>query len=74
MSSISPNADFALAIAPVLIIPMMLFGGFYLNTESVVDWLIWIRSDMRHERVVMFPACDWSFVANPAFSLVKNDY
>jgi len=43
LSSISPNADFALAIAPVLIIPMMLFGGFYLNTESVVDWLIWIR-------------------------------
>ena len=32
LSCVAPSADIALAIAPVLIIPMMLFGGFYLNT------------------------------------------
>ena len=32
LSCLAPNVDIALAIAPVLIIPMMLFGGFYLNT------------------------------------------
>ena len=32
LSWVAPSADVALAIAPVLIIPMMLFGGFYLNT------------------------------------------
>ena len=32
LSCVTPSADIALAIAPVLIIPMMLFGGFYLNT------------------------------------------
>ena len=32
LSCVTPSAEIALAIAPVLIIPMMLFGGFYLNT------------------------------------------
>ena len=32
LSCLAPSADVALAIAPVLVIPMMLFGGFYLNT------------------------------------------
>ena len=32
LSCVAPSADVALAIAPVLVIPMMLFGGFYLNT------------------------------------------
>ena len=32
LSCLAPSVDIALAIAPVLVIPMMLFGGFYLNT------------------------------------------
>ena len=32
LSCVAPSADVALAIAPVLVMPMMLFGGFYLNT------------------------------------------
>ena len=32
LSCLAPSADVALAIAPVLVMPMMLFGGFYLNT------------------------------------------
>ena len=43
LSCTLPTVDIALAIAPVLIIPMMLFGGFYLNTSSVVAWLAWIK-------------------------------
>ena len=43
LSCALPTVDIALAIAPVLIIPMMLFGGFYLNTSSVVAWLAWIK-------------------------------
>ena len=43
LSCTLPTVDIALAIAPVLIIPMMLFGGFYLNSSSVVVWLAWIK-------------------------------
>jgi len=43
LSCITPNVDIALAVAPVLIIPFMLFGGFYLNTGSVPVWLSWLQ-------------------------------
>eukprot|EP00092_Neocalanus_flemingeri_P095212 GFUD01121127.1.p1 GENE.GFUD01121127.1~~GFUD01121127.1.p1 ORF type:complete len:639 (-),score=177.01 GFUD01121127.1:95-2011(-) len=43
MSCIAPNIDIALAIAPVVIIPFMLFGGFYLNSGSVPVWLSWLK-------------------------------
>ena len=35
LSCVSPNVDVALGIAPVVIIPFMLFGGFFLNSDSV---------------------------------------
>ena len=35
LSCLSPNVDVALAVAPVVIIPFMLFGGFFLNSGSV---------------------------------------
>merc|ERR1719445_63730 len=43
LSCASPNVDVALGICPLLIIPAMLFGGFYLKTTSVVPWLSWIK-------------------------------
>jgi len=43
MSCIAPNIDIALAIAPVLIIPFMIFGGFYLNSGTVPVWLAWLQ-------------------------------
>jgi len=43
LSCLAPNVDIALAIAPVFIIPFMLFGGFYLNTGSVPIWLSWLK-------------------------------
>ena len=42
MSCIAPNIDIALAIAPVLIIPFMIFGGFYLNSGYFFDQLRYI--------------------------------
>ena len=43
LSCASPNVDFALGICPLLIIPALLFGEFYLKTNSVVPWLAWIQ-------------------------------
>merc|ERR1719222_966558 len=43
LSCLSPNVDVALAIAPVVIIPFMLFGGFFLNSDSVPVWLSWLK-------------------------------
>merc|ERR1719204_798622 len=43
LSCISPNVDVALGIAPVVIIPFMLFGGFFLNSDSVPVWLSWLK-------------------------------
>ena len=43
ISCSSPNVDVALAIGPVIIIPFMLFGGFFLNSGSVPAWLAWLQ-------------------------------
>lgn len=43
ISCVASDLQVALALAPPLIIPFMLFGGFFLNSESVPSWLIWLR-------------------------------
>lgn len=43
ISCISPNLQIALALAPTLIIPVMIFGGFFLKGSSVPDWLNWMQ-------------------------------
>jgi len=43
LSCVAPNIDFALAVAPVLVLPFMLFGGFYLDVGSVPVWLSWLQ-------------------------------
>ena len=30
-------------IAPILMMPFMLFAGFYTNLNSQPDWLLWIK-------------------------------
>jgi len=37
--------DFAIAsmIAPVLMMPFMLFSGFYANLDSILPWLAWFQ-------------------------------
>lgn len=38
-----PNAEVAVSLAPVVIIPFMLFAGFYVDLDSVPVWLSWIQ-------------------------------
>jgi len=43
LGCILPNPEVAVALAPIAIIPFMLFGGFFINLNSIPDWLSWIR-------------------------------
>jgi len=38
-----PNAEVAVSIAPIAIIPFMLFGGFFAKLNNIGDWLSWIQ-------------------------------
>jgi ABC-type multidrug transport system permease subunit len=42
VSSASSNVSIALALAPVSVIPMMLFGGLFLNVESIPKYFYWV--------------------------------
>ena len=37
--------DFTVAnmLAPILMMPFMLFGGFYANLNSLPGWLVWLK-------------------------------
>nr|CAD7410475.1 unnamed protein product [Timema cristinae] len=41
ISCVSSNVDMALTIGPAIIIPFMLFGGFFLNNSSVPIYFKW---------------------------------
>jgi len=41
ISAGAPNLDVSMAISPILFIPLMLLGGFYLSDDSIPKWLIW---------------------------------
>jgi len=43
ISCLASDLQVALALAPPLIIPLMLFGGFFLQSSSIPDWLIWLK-------------------------------
>lgn len=38
-----PNMELAMALVPVLVIPLMVMGGFFVNTNTIPDWLKWIE-------------------------------
>jgi len=38
-----PNAEVAVSLAPIVIIPFMLFAGFYVSLSSIPVWLSWIQ-------------------------------
>nr|CAD7460512.1 unnamed protein product [Timema tahoe] len=42
ISCVSSNVDMALTIGPVVIIPFLLFGGFFLNNSSVPIYFKWL--------------------------------
>jgi len=42
LGTFAPSAEFAMAVAPLSITMLMLFGGLYLNVNSIPPWFIWI--------------------------------
>ena len=43
LGSAFPNAEVAVSLAPMAIIPLMLFGGFYVNLSTAPVWISWIQ-------------------------------
>ena len=43
LSSIFDKEEMAVALAPVIIMPLMLFGGFFSNAGSYPDWIGWFQ-------------------------------
>ena len=43
ISCIAPSLQVALALAPTLIIPFLIFGGFFLQNDSSPAWLSWLK-------------------------------
>lgn len=43
LGSMLPNAEVAVSVAPIAIIPFMLFGGFFASLGNIGDWLGWIQ-------------------------------
>ena len=43
LSSLFENETTATGLSPVVVMPMMLFGGFLANNESMPKWLSWIQ-------------------------------
>lgn len=43
ISTAANSVNTALAIAPPLLVPLIMFGGFFLNAGSVPDYFIWLE-------------------------------
>lgn len=43
IGSMFPDPKVANAIAPAFLIPLVLFSGFFINRDTVPDWLGWIE-------------------------------
>ncbi|KAL8603575.1 hypothetical protein ACOMHN_022527 [Nucella lapillus] len=43
ISCLAGNVNIALAIAPPILIPFMMFGGFFLNNDSVPIYFVWLK-------------------------------
>ena len=43
MSCLASSTEVALALAPPLVIPLLLFGGFFLSNEDVPVYFDWLR-------------------------------
>ncbi|XP_062574765.1 protein white-like [Saccostrea cucullata] len=43
ISACAPSIAAALAIAPLLIMPLMMNGGFFLNSRTVPDYFLWLK-------------------------------
>ena len=43
ISALAPTVEAANALAPPLMVPLLLFGGFFLQTNSVPPYFIWLK-------------------------------
>ena len=43
ISALAPTVEAANALAPPLMVPLLLFGGFFLQSDSVPDYFIWLK-------------------------------
>ncbi|GJP76866.1 hypothetical protein CLOP_g7316 [Closterium sp. NIES-67] len=43
IGSIAPTPQIALAMGPLFTVVLMLFGGFYVNLDSIPVWIRWVR-------------------------------
>ena len=43
ISALSPSVETANAIAPPLLVPLLLFGGFFLQSDTIPVYFIWIK-------------------------------
>jgi len=43
ISAIAPSVEAANALAPPLLVPLLLFGGFFLQSDSVPIYFIWLK-------------------------------
>jgi len=43
ISAIAPSVEAANAIAPPLMVPLLLFGGFFLQSDTVPAYFIWLK-------------------------------
>jgi ABC-type multidrug transport system permease subunit len=43
VSAVAPNEKMAFALAPALTVILILFGGFYVNADTIPVWLSWVK-------------------------------
>ncbi|CAG2116215.1 unnamed protein product, partial [Medioppia subpectinata] len=43
MSCLTSSANVALSLGPPLLLPVVLFGGFFLNADTTASWLSWFK-------------------------------
>lgn len=43
ISSLAGSLPVALALGPPMLVPLMLFGGLFLNSGSVPVYLLWLK-------------------------------
>ena len=43
VASLSSTYQVAIALLPPLLVPLMLFSGFYINSQNIPGWLVWLE-------------------------------
>ena len=43
LSSIFGKSEIAIAVSPIVMMPLILFGGLFSNVDSTMDWISWVQ-------------------------------